>query len=152
MAESALITAVEYQRKRPDRVNVYLDGAFEFVVAARVAEEAGLRRGLRLSAEEVRRLRDQDQAHRAYESALGFLSYRPRSEAEVRQSLQRKGFLAEEVEAAVQRLQGAGLLDDAAFARFWVENRDAFSPRGGRALRAELRQKGLGDETIRAAL
>ncbi len=151
-AAGALVTAVEVQQKRADRVNVYLDGDFGFAVALSVAQEAGLRRGLRLDQDEVRRLLDQDDQHRAYEAALSFLSYRPRSEAEVRQSLERKRFAPERIAAALARLRGAGLLDDAAFARYWVENRDAFSPRGGRALRAELRQKGVGDQETRAVL
>jgi regulatory protein len=50
------------------------------------------------------------------------------------------------------RLRQTGLVDDAAFARYWVENRDAFSPRGSRALRAELRLKGVGDEEVRGVL
>ncbi len=146
-----LITSVEYQQKRPDRVNVYLDGAFGFAVAAAVAQDAGLRRGLRLAPDEVQRLLDRDDFHRAYESALNFLSYRPRSEAEVRQNLQRKRFAPERIDEVIEKLRGAGLLDDAAFARYWVENRDAFSPRGSRALRAELRRKGVADEVVREA-
>jgi len=151
MAEGSLVTGVEYQQKRPDRVNVYLDGVFGFAVAATVAQEAGLRRGLRLAPDEVQRLLDRDDLHRAYESALSFLSYRPRSEAEVRQNLQRKRFAPERIDEVIQKLRDAGLLDDAAFARYWVENRDAFSPRGSRALRAELRQKGVADGVIREA-
>lgn len=145
------ITGIEYQQKRPDRVNVYLDGDFGFAVAASVVQDAGLRRGQSLSAEDVSRLLDLDGRRRAYDSALSYLSYRPRSEAEVRRNLERKGFAPELVDEAALRLRNAGLLDDGAFARFWVENRDAFSPRGARALRMELRQKGVSDETIRAA-
>jgi len=43
-------------------------------------------------------------------------------------------------------------VDDQAFARAWVENRNTFHPRGRSALRIELRRKGLDDETIRAVL
>jgi len=101
---------------------------------------------------DVQRLLDHDGAQRAFDSALGFLSYRPRSEAEIRRNLERKRIPPERIDDALARLRRAGLVDDAAFARYWIENRDAFSPRGGRALRAELRTKGIGDEEARAAL
>ena len=145
------ITALEYQQKRPDRVNVYLDGAFGLALAESVVQEAGLRRGVHLSPDDIRRLLDRDNAQRAYDTALNFLSYRPRSEAEIRRNLERKRYAPERIEEVLARLRGARLIDDAAFAKYWIENRDAFSPRGSRALRAELRAKGVGDEGLKEA-
>jgi len=84
-----------------------------------------------------------DEVERAYERALNFLSYRPRSEAEVRRRLRKKGVEDEGVEVVVERLTRAGLLNDREFARYWVENRLQFNPRGARALRHELREKGV---------
>jgi regulatory protein len=77
------------------------------------------------------------------DTALRFLATRPRSEAEVRRRLARAGFAAENIEAVLQRLRGSGLVDDEAFARYWVEQRQTFRPRGPRLLRAELRQHGI---------
>ena len=56
------------------------------------------------------------------------------------------------IDAVIERLTGQGYLNDAEFARFWVENRQHFRPKGGRALRQELRQKGLDPPVIEAAL
>ena len=50
------------------------------------------------------------------------------------------------------RLAAQGYLDDAEFARFWVENRQQFRPKGSVALRGELRQRGVAAETVDAAL
>ena len=52
----------------------------------------------------------------------------------------------------ISRLQQRGYIDDEAFARFWVENRNRFRPKGAQALRFELRQKGVERETIDTAL
>jgi len=52
----------------------------------------------------------------------------------------------------VVRLQEQGFLDDESFARFWIENREQFRPRGRRALAYELRQKGLSNAAIDSAL
>jgi len=135
------ITALRLQKRNENRVNVYLDGQFAFGLAA--IEAAHLRVGQTLSDADVARLRKQDEVERAYEHALNFLSYRPRSEAEVRRHLCKKTVGDEVVEAVIERLTRAGLLHDREFARYWVENRLQFSPRGARALRHELWEKGV---------
>jgi len=99
--------------------------------------------GQALSDDDIARLRRQDDVERAHERALNFLSYRPRSEAEVRRNLRKKDVTDEAIEAEVERLTRAGMLDDREFARYWVENRLQFNPRGARALGHELREKGV---------
>jgi regulatory protein len=66
--------------------------------------------------------------------------------------LEKRGQPEDQVEAIILRLERAGLLDDKEFARYWVENRERFRPRGMHALRYELRSKGIDDETIEGAL
>ena len=146
------ITAVEAQQKRRRRVNVYLDDQFAFSLSEVVAGRASLRPGIYLSASDVARLDQEDAAQVALDSALGYLACRPRSERELRQNLVRKGITPERVEQVVARLKELSLLDDAAFAQFWVENRDRFSPRGALALRSELFGKGVERETIDEAI
>jgi regulatory protein len=77
------------------------------------------------------------------EAAARFLEARSRSVAEVRRRLTSAGYRAELIAGAVARLTDLGMLDDEAFARAWVESRDRAHPRGERALRDELRLKGI---------
>jgi regulatory protein len=144
------ITALKVQKRNPRRVNVFLDGRYAFGLAA--IEAARLRRGQILSDEDIEKLKERDSFEKAHDRALHFLSYRPRSEAEVRRYLQGKAVSPAIEEEVIERLIRAKLLDDLAFARYWVENRKSFNPRGMRMLRYELRQKGLDDETIAQAL
>jgi len=132
------------------RVLVYLDGRPAFRLAA--VEAARLRPGQVLTEEEIRQLLERDLQEQAHEAALRFLSYRPRSEREVADHLRRKGFDARTVEAELERLRRVGLVDDRAFARFWVENRTAFRPRSRRALQAELRRKGIPPAIVQEVL
>lgn len=76
-------------------------------------------------------------------AALRFLEVRSRSIAEVRRRLTGAGYRGDLVEGAVARLVELGMLDDAAFGAAWLESRDRARPRGERALRQELRIKGL---------
>ncbi|HEY7131099.1 MAG TPA: regulatory protein RecX, partial [Candidatus Limnocylindrales bacterium] len=85
-------------------------------------------------------------------AALRFLEARSRSTAEVRKRLGQAGYRSELVEGAIQRLTDLGMLDDAEFARQWVESRDRAHPRGEHALIIELRQKGIDAPTIAATL
>ena len=135
------ITALRFQKRNKDRVNVYLDDQFAFGLAA--IEAAHLRVGQALEDDDIARLQQRDDVERAYERALNFLSYRPRSEAEVRRNLGKKRVADEVVEEVIERLVRIGMLDDQEFARYWVENRVQFNPRGARALRHELWQKGI---------
>ncbi len=144
------ITALKVQQRNPHRVNVYLDGEFAFGLARIVA--AWLQVGQMLSEEQIARLQAQDAEEMAYQRALRLLSLRPRSEAEVRRNLEKHRVAAEVIERVLARLRRSGLVDDAAFARQWVDNRNTFRPRGARALRQELRQRGVSEPAIRQAL
>jgi regulatory protein len=83
--------------------------------------------------------------------ALRFLAQRPRTEQEVRRRLQRAGADETAVEGVLDRLRQHGLVDDTAFAQYWVEQRQTFRPRGARLLRAELRQHGIDSAAAEAA-
>lgn len=86
------------------------------------------------------------------DAAARFLEVRPRSIAEVRRRLRDNGYRGDLVEGAIDRLVDLGMLDDAAFARAWIESRDRARPRGERALRSELQRKGVAADVIAAAL
>jgi regulatory protein len=87
---------------------------------------------------------------RALEIAVGFLGTRPRTRWELERRLRRAGAEDAVVEATVERLSDLGYLDDAAFARWWGEQRDRHSPRGRRMIEAELRQHGVPREVVEA--
>lgn len=144
------ITELEYQKKNPDRVSVFIDGSFAFGLPAIIA--ARLKQGQFLSDAEIQSLEAEGSVETAYDRTLNYLSYRPRSRAEVQRYLQKRDLPDAQIEAVAARLERAGLLDDEAFARYWVENRERHRPKGPRALRYELREKGIGNETIERVL
>ncbi len=147
---SSTVTALVAQKKNPDRVNVYLDGKFAFGLAA--IEAVRLRRGQVLTDSDVGRLQAADDVEKAREKALRFLSNRPRSEWEVRQNLLKAGYGDETIDRVLERLRGVGLVDDAAFVQYWIENRAQFKPKGAVALRQELRRKGVDRAVIDTVL
>jgi regulatory protein len=144
------ITALQVQKKNPNRVNIHLDGEFAFGLARITA--AWLKVGDTLSDEKVAQLQAEDSRERALQQALLFLSYRVRSEKEIRQNLQKHEFPEAVIETTLEKLRESRLANDPEFARVWVENRNTFRPRSRRAVTMELRQKGLDDETVQAAV
>lgn len=87
---------------------------------------------------------------RAFEIAARFLGTRPRTRWEVERRLARAGADEATIGATLERLTELGYLDDAAFVRWWAEQRDRHAPRGRRLLEAELRQRGVPRDVIEA--
>ncbi len=134
--------------KRGKRVNIYLDGKFAFSLEAEIAVKEGLEVGQELSEGDTTALAGADLFQRCLNAALHYLGYRPRSEAELRQRLHRRGFNGDNVEATIAKLREQGLVNDLAFAQFWKDNRQSFSPRSQWLTKSELRQKGVAEDII----
>lgn len=144
------VTKLEVQKKNKERVNVHLDGAYVFALDIMAA--AQLRRGQHLSDAEIAALQDDDTRKRAYLYGVRLLGSRPRSRSEIALKMRQKQYAPDVIESALTRLEQEGLVDDAEFARYWSENRTQFRPRSARALRFELRQKGVSSEDMDAAV
>lgn len=86
----------------------------------------------------------------AMEMAVRYLGTRPRTRWELDRRLRRAGVGDSVVDATLERLAEIGYVDDAAFARWWGDQRDRHAPRGLRMIEAELRQHGVGREVIEA--
>ena len=140
-----IVTAVERQRRR---VKVFIDGRFALAVGLELAVERDIRPGCSLTNEDLSALAEAEARRRALEFALRLLSYRPRSEREIRDRLKRRWFSRPVINGTVDRLRELGYVDDAAFARYWAESRQALRPQSGRLLAVELRRQGVDKETV----
>ncbi len=141
-----VITALEVQKRNKKRVSVFIDEVYAFSVS--LDEAARLRKGQVLSEEDLSRITGEAAITVATDSAARFLTVRPRSEQEVRQNLAKKETPPAVIEAAIERLTAFGYLDDRAFADLWVRNRLTYKPTSPRALRYELRQKGIANDIV----
>jgi regulatory protein len=137
------ITALEPQRNNPERINLFVDGRYLLGVNAAIVLQMGLRLQQELSPDQLEQLQSEEAEQLAVDRALNYLSYRPRSREEVRRFLRRKETPPEVIEAALARLDRLDFVNDRTFSGFWIESREQFSPRGARALKNELRMKGV---------
>lgn len=144
------VTGLTPQKRRKDRVNVFLDGEFAF--GLQEATAVGLFVGQDLTESDIDALKQADSVEWAKQVSYRLLSLRPRSTEEIRRHLRKKQVEDAIIDRVIDRLQNLNLLDDAAFARFWVEQRETFKPRSRRALQYELSQKGLSRQIIEQAV
>jgi len=142
------ITALQPQANNTERLNIFVDGQFLLGANALIVLQMGLQVGQELTPAQLEQLRQEEALQKAVDRAFNYLSFRPRSREEVRRYLRKKETPPELIEAALQRLDRLDLVNDQAFAEFWIESRERFSPRGAQALKSELRQKGVQREVV----
>jgi regulatory protein len=93
-------------------------------------------------------LADNSSLQDSLDAAYRYLSYRPRSEAEIRHCLHRRGFAEEVAGKTIAKLREQNLSDDFAFAQFWKDNRLSFRPKSKRLIKKELRDKKVAAEIV----
>jgi regulatory protein len=146
------ITAIKQQVKRADRYSIYGDGKYLFSFSENELLSSGIKIGQELDESNLNELKGKAVLDKAYDRALNLISHRLRSEWELRDYLKRKDYDEDVQEATVSRLRDRGYINDAEFARRWVENRRLLKATSKRRLAQELRQKRISDEIINQTL
>ena len=147
----AILTAILPSARKPGRFELVADGALLAVVALETVERLGLRIGA-----DVEPLREPIAAEAAalavYDRAVNMLAARARSSADLRRQLVRKGEPAPLVDAAIARLQVAGFLDDASFARAFTRSKALGGGTSKRRVQQELARKGVARDVTEEAV
>ena len=146
------ITFIKQQKKKTDRVNVYLDNKFGFGIDLDNFVILGLKVDQELSEEEIENIIKKAEFQKTLEKLLKFAMTRPRSEKELRDYLRRKEVHTSLHEELFNKLAKYELIGDEKFARWWVQERNSFRPRSKRLLKIELQQKGINRQIIDVVL
>jgi len=146
------ITGLKQGKTRAKRINVYVDDKYALSLTPETVKKEQLSPGQELGQTALEELAARDLRQQCFNAAVRFLGYRPRSESEIRQRLARHGFESDTIEKTLKKLKDAGFVNDADFARLWVENRDALRPRSKRLTKMELKRKGLETDIIEKAI
>jgi len=142
------ITQIEPQKRREDRVNIYLNGIFAFGLNKEVVLKHHLHEGDELKESVIDDILLVEERTRAKQKALALLSYRARSAEELRKKLKEKDFSERTINRVIEDFLRVGLLDDTKFASAFVHSRMTQKPMGKRLLRQELFSKGIDEETV----
>lgn len=139
-----------FRSERGKRLNIAVDGNVAFSMERKATRKPELHSAQELSRSEKEQLNADLQ--RGLKAASRYLTHRPHSEAELKVKLGQRGFDSDTREAVIAKLKQQGLVNDAAFARFWVDNRESFNPRSRWLTKLELKKKGIVGEIIEEAV
>jgi len=146
------ITKIEPQKKNPGRRNIYVDDQFILGISDETLLWAGLRVGDVFTTARLHELQERESYASAKSAALRFLSYRPRTERELRNKLRETEHAESHIDAVLDDLKQAGLVDDQAFARMYIRDTRAARPVGPLLLKQKLLLLGLDKELVEDAL
>lgn len=147
------VTDIKRQKRvGSNRYNIFIDGSYAFTMSDLDLSMSGLRSGQELSQEEIEKFSQSAKEAKAYALALRYLAVRLRSRREILDYLKRKECEEQDIEAALERLEGLGLVDDVKFAQAWIADRMAVRPRSRMRLSQELMAKGVARDDINVAL
>jgi regulatory protein len=149
---SGMITKLEVQQRRKNRCSVYVNDAFAFGIAIDVLVQFGLKKGQTLSESDVAAILLEETKRNAKDRAIRFLSYRDRSEKEIRDKLRTLKIDPAIVDWVIAELQAMKLIDDARFASAFAQTKMRTKPMGQYLLRRELAAKGLSDRQIQETI
>ncbi len=144
------ITALEEQKRNKNRINVYINGSFAFGLSKFIGRN--LKEGQIISDQQIDDLVHKESREKAYQIALRFISYKPRSRYTVEEKLKKSGFSEDIISSVVKEFEEKGYLDDLEYARQWVDERSSSKPRSRRQLAYELKKLGISENLILEAL
>lgn len=137
------ISAIEPQKRRRGRFNIYLDGKFTFGVGEDLLAQEKLKVGQVLTSDKVEELVEKSGLEKTFEKVFKFLSYRQRSKKEILDYFKKRKLGEKEKEIILKKLERMGFVDDEEFARSFIQSRIRSRPKGKRMLWQELRRKGI---------
>ena len=140
------ITALKIQKNNANRVNVYLDGKYSFVVNKISA--INLKVGQLINQKEIDQLLQDDHVENCYQKALKYIVFKPRTQSDVVNKLRKYDFDETTIKTTIRLLIEKGYINDHTFAQNWVENRSNFKPRSKKLITWELRNKKVSEEII----
>jgi len=150
---SGKITDIKSVKRDTERVAIFFEDVYIGSLSVSRLSSLNLTVGQELTEEELEGLLEETEITKATLSSLKLLSYRARSEKEIRDRLKLKGFTERIITRVIDKLYGWDYLNDRDFARSWVKHRTTGKkPYGSKYIRYELRQKGIDEELINEVL
>jgi len=142
------ISQITAQKKRKNRCSIFLDDEFAFGLDHDIVLQFGLKKGDVLTDQQIEDILLNDERKKAKDRALNFLSYRDRSEKEIRTKLKEVGYEENIIDWVIVELKRLKLIDDERFAHNYAQTRMITRPMGKYFLQRELQKKGIEAELI----
>ncbi len=152
MEEKCVISAIEPQKKKKDRYNIYVDGEYAASLGAEALVTFGIIEGSAIQMSMLQEAVSKDNAQYAFDSAAKLLSHKMRTRSELAGRLKEKNIEEQAVESALDKLASYGYVDDAAYAKEYVQGAVHTGRWGRKAVEYRLKEKGLEQSVIDEAM
>ena len=146
------ITKIEIQKKNLKRYNLYIDDEFNMGIHEDVIVILGLYVNMVIDQEMYNEILLKEVYSKAKADALNFISYRMRSESEVKKKLFELGYTPEMIDTTIDFLYEYSYLNDFEFTKSFIHDKATLSRHSIYRIRHDLRQKGVNSEIIEKAL
>lgn len=144
-----VITKVQAQKAK-NRFNIFVNGQYSFAVDDTILVTERLFKGKELTESDIEELRKKGEVSKAYQSALNYLSFKMRSEKEIRDYLQQKDY--EDIDPVIDKLKEHKLINDLEYGKSFVRTNYQLRNDGPKKIERKLVQKGLTNEEILTGL
>jgi regulatory protein len=142
-----IIKKITVQKKNKERYNIFFDQGdkeeYAFSVSQDVLIKYDLRKGKELSSEDIELIFQNDELQKAMNKSINYLSYRMRSEKEVRTNLLENEYSVEIVQKVISWLLERNYLNDSEFAKAYVKTQQNTTDKGPRLIENGLKEKGI---------
>lgn len=146
------ITKIEAQKRRKNRVNIYINDAFALGINKEVMLKYNLKVDMEVNDDFIENILMAEEENKALDYALNLLTYRQRSEKEIYDSLKRKGYIVEHIENVISSCKDKNYINDKNFAKSFINDKINLNKHGPERIKHELRLKGVSKEIINEVL
>lgn len=152
MEEKLVISAIEPQKRKKDRYNIYADGEYIASLGAQTLVTFGLSTGTNIDEETLKMAVLQDNTQYAFDIAVSMLSRKMRTRSELAHRLAERGIDDNAISAALDKLESYGYVNDLAYAKEYVQSAVSAGRLGRRSVQYRLGELGLTREIIEEAM
>lgn len=148
MESKYVISAIEPQKKKKDRYNIFIDGEYSCSLGADSCVVFDIKPGREISEDELKHVVMSDNTQFAFDSAISLLSFKMRTKAELTEKLARRKIDEQAIEAAITKLKQYGYVNDEQYADEYVQSSIRAGRYGKKVIAFKLKQKGIDKQTI----
>ena len=147
-----VITAIELQKRNKHRYNLYINDFFAMGISEDVIIEHSLANGVKITDEFYESVLKTEEESKAFNSALTYISFKARSKMNVVKKLKDKGYDDNIIEGAIIKLEHLGYIDDCAYTKAFINDKQNLQKAGARLIKQELCRNGVSKNLIEEVL
>lgn len=144
------ITKLETQKKNKNRISIYINDKYAFGVHRDVLYKLNIEEGKSFDKDFIEKIIKTEEQKKANNYAMMLLSYRPRSQKEIKDKMKQKGYDSEVIDKTLQLLKEYNYINDEDFAKEYIKLKS--KKYGSKRIKIELSRKGIKEEIINDVL